>query len=771
MTQQSLNNSMEKRLLASTDRSVSVHVCHSAQREVEVLHDNLLEMMAADATLAPRDIIVMVADIDSYAPYIQAVFGNAPADRFMPFSISDRKASLSHPALDAFINLLSLPQSRFHAEDVLALLEVPALAARFNIDEEGLKLLRQWVAGAGVRWGLDDDTVRQLDLPPTGQHTWKFGLTRMLLGYAMDSRAGEWQAILPYDESCGLAAELAGNLAQFLMQLSQWRQCLAQPRTLEAWLPLCQEMLSAFFVAEGDAEVALALIEQQWQKVVGQGLAARYPDDVPIGVLHDELASRLDQERISQRFLAGSVNFCTLMPMRSIPFRVVCLLGMNDGVYPRTLAPLGFDLMAKNIQRGDRSRRDDDRYLFLEALLSAEECLYLSYVGYAIQDNSQRLPSVLVSELLDYIGQNFCLQQHLHSPADESARAVKGHVSVLHTRTPFDVANFIPDSEQQSYATEWLPAATMSGQAALDFSQPLAAAQISEVTLEQLVRFYRHPVKGFFQMRLGVSFVLEQTDLPDEEPFVLDNLSRYQFNYQLLNCLVAGEDSQALYQRLKASGGLPYGVFGELYWQKQQAEIQMLAQQVRETRQESDSLEIDLLCDGLRLTGWLHHVQADGLLRWRPAQLQARDGMLLWLEHLVYCACGGGGSSRMLGTNDSQWHFAAIDSSCALQQLTQLIKGYRQGLRAPLLLLYKSGWAWLNECYDHTTNRLSDDVTCQEKARNKLLQAWQGNAFSPGESSDPYLQRVMRSLSDDQLDEICRQAMSFLVPLLKNNHE
>ncbi|WP_312046552.1 exodeoxyribonuclease V subunit gamma, partial [Erwinia sp.] len=356
--------SQAKRVLDPDDQSVTFHLCHSPQREVEVLQDRLLTMMAEDPQLSPRDIIVMVADIDAYTPFIQAVFGNAPAERWLPFSISDRRASQAHPALQAFIALLSLPDSRFTSESVLALLEVPAVASRFAIDEEGLRRLRHWVGECGIRWGLDDDTVRELDLPPTGQHTWQFGLTRMLLGYAMHSDIGHWQGVLPYDESSGLIAELVGHLAELLMQLRRWRERLSEPRALAAWLPLCRELLADFFAGDAEAEAALALIEEQWQQAISYGIQAEYHPAIPLSLLRDELRARLDQERISQRFLAGPVNFCTLMPMRSIPFKVVCLLGMNDGVYPRTLPPPGFDLMSQQPKKGDRSRRDDDRYLF-----------------------------------------------------------------------------------------------------------------------------------------------------------------------------------------------------------------------------------------------------------------------------------------------------------------------------------------------------------------------------------------------------------------------
>lgn len=769
MTPETLLSSDQKRVLNPKDRSLSLHVCHSPQREVEILYDNLLALMAENPALTPRDIIVMVADIDSYAPYIQAVFGNAPAERYLPFALSDRKASQAHPALQAFISLLDLPQSRFTAEQVLGLLEVPALASRFSIDEDGLRLLRQWVGESGIRWGLDDDNVRELSLPATGQHTWHFGLTRMLLGYAMDSQSGEWQGVLPYDESTGLAAELAGHLAELLMQLSQWRLTLSKPRSVSEWLPLCQELLSTFFSAEGETEVALALIEQQWQKVLSHGVAAQYPDLVPLSILRDELASKLDQERISQRFLAGPINFCTLMPMRSIPFKVVCLLGMNDGIYPRTLPPLGFDLMAQKVERGDRSRRDDDRYLFLEALLSAQDHLYISYIGRSIQDNSERYPSVLVTELLEYIGQSYCLDGDEGLTADQSAERVTKHLLCWHTRTPFDATNFEAGNEHQSFAAEWLPAASRKGDDVLDFNQPLEPVATTEVTLENLLRFYRHPIKAFFQMRLNVSFVLEETELSDEEPFILDNLDRYQFNTQLLNTLIEERDPAQLFTRVRASGGLPYGPFGEIYWQKQLEEMTELADTVRSERQEYGSVELDLSVGDIKLTGWLHQVQDNGLLRWRPAALLARDGLLLWIEHLAYCAAGGKGDSRMYGRGATAWRFAAMPADRAMQHLQDLINGYLEGMSEPLILLNKSGWAWLSQCFDKDTGTVSHDEEKLEKARNKLLQAWQGDIRVPGEGADPYIQRVFRQLDTQKLQIIIREAERFLLPLARHN--
>lgn len=702
LSRNTLEHNRRKRLLHPDDRSLSVHVCHSMQREVEILHDNLLAMFAEDPTLRPRDVIVMVADIDHYTPAIRAVFGNIGKERYLPFSISDSRVRHIHPVLPAFLSLLDLPRSRFSVEQVLELLEVPALAARFSINEQGLQLLRQWVAESGIRWGLDDDTLRKLMLPVTSQYTWKFGLTRMLLGYAMDSQSGDWQGILPYDESSGLIANLVGHLADFLMRLRHWRDHLSQPRPLNAWLACAHEMIDDFFVPDAEAQVALALLENHWQQMLQCGLAVGYNQLVPVALLHSELNSLLNQERVNQRFLVGTINFCTLTPMRSIPCRVVCLLGMNDGVYPRTLPLTQFDLMMQQPRRGDRNKRDDDRYLFLEALLSARQRLYISFIGRAIQDNTLRYPSVLVSELCYYISQSFYLPGDEEVDAETSANRVREHLWQWHSRMPFAPENFLPGSDMQSFASEWLTAASAGGKPYPNFFSPLAESpcKAKTLSLDDLLHFYSHPVRAWFQQRLAVSFRQPVLALPADEPFVIDSLTRYQLNDQLVNTLVNEQSTDHLFHQLCAAGLLPYGAFGKLYWTKQCQEMSALAKKVRARRLPANySLEVYLTLDDITLSGWLPQVQANGLLRWHSGHLLEKNGLLLWLEHLSYCAMGGNGESWMFSTC-GEWHFPPLPADQAKEFLFSLVADYFQGMVSPLLLLNRSGGAWLNHCFD-----------------------------------------------------------------------
>ncbi|HSH49542.1 MAG TPA: exodeoxyribonuclease V subunit gamma, partial [Halomonas sp.] len=377
------------------DHSLRFHVAHSALREVEILHDQLLAAFDADPSLRPRDILVMVPDIDAYAAAVQAVFGRLhPADaRYIPFTLSDQASRHRQPLLIALESLLHLPESRLTVSDLLDLLEVPALRQRFGLDVDDLPTLRRWVEDAGIRWGLSAEQRARLDLPDgLTANTWAFGLRRLLLGYAVghavgysesdQNDSGPWHDIEPYGDIGGLEAALIGPLSDLLDTLHRHWQRLGKPATVDEWCQRLRELLGDCFAADDEADLAtLARLEEgleQWQEATED---AGLTEALPLSVVREHWLAEVDQAQLSQRFLAGAVNVATLMPMRAIPFRHVCLLGMNDEDYPRTQRPLDIDLMGQDYRPGDRSRRDDDRYLFLEALLSARERLLISWVG------------------------------------------------------------------------------------------------------------------------------------------------------------------------------------------------------------------------------------------------------------------------------------------------------------------------------------------------------------------------------------------------------
>ena len=398
-----------KKDLMEADDSIQVHSCHSPMREVEVLQDRLLSLFEADPTLLPKDILIMTPDIATYSPFIQAVF-SVPTDdpRFIPFSIADRGVRQESQLAEIFLSLLDFQGSRFGVSKVMAVLESPGVQKRFSLSEEDLGLIHRWVRDTRIRWAVDEADRKKLGLPEFRENTWRAGLERMLLGYAMPVQGEKmFKGVLPYDKIEGGDAQALGHFAAFSESLFALAGELDGARTLMEWEDLLTRVLDDFFLADEDTERDLLFIRRVLHDLGKKQELSGFDEKLPLGVIKSHLGDCLEKEGFGHGFLTGGLTFCAMLPMRSIPFRVIGLLGMNDDVYPRQARSLGFDLMAKKPKPGDRSRRIDDRYLFLEAILSAREKLHISYVGQSIQDNSLRPPSVLVSELLDTIDEGF----------------------------------------------------------------------------------------------------------------------------------------------------------------------------------------------------------------------------------------------------------------------------------------------------------------------------------------------------------------------------
>ncbi|VFP82108.1 exodeoxyribonuclease V subunit gamma [Candidatus Erwinia haradaeae] len=763
------SHSHTKRILSIDDRSIEIHLCHSAKREVEVLRDQLLNMMEKDSALSVRDIIVMVSDMNVYAPFIESVFGDVSLYGSIPFTISDPRV-ITQPNLvfQAFIKLLILLDSRFTSEEVFSFLEVPIIASRFSINPEGLSMLRKWVVKSGVRWGLDDDVFYETNLPVVSQHTWRYGLTRMFLGHAMDSEEGLWEGVLPFDECRGLMAEVIGNFAEFLMKLTRWKKWLSQPLGLSSWLLFCRQIMDDFFLRDSDNATELELIEQKWNKVVNYGIDSLYQQDVPLSRLREELELEWSSQIRSDYSIGAAINFCSLTSMGSMPIKVVCLLGMNDGVYPRLISPCSFDLMQQNIQREHFHSSRDDPYLFLEIVCSVQEKLYISYIFRSIEDDTVCYPSILVSKLIDYISQSFCLPEDRDKDPDSSSKAVVQHLQYLHNRMLFPEENFTSQSKFYSIDSECLSSFSGSDVKNSSFIQSLLRENKINISLHHFLNFWTHPVRSFFQSRLGVYFQIEECVLPDTELFILDRLSCYQVNSQLLDHLINDKKTDYLYKQVRASGLLPYGSWGDIFWREQEAKMSEIATKIQSYRTKLESRNISLIVDGFVLTGSLTDIQVNGLLRWSPSMLRLSQGLRLWLEHLVYCATGGTGFSLMLGCNNSLWHFLPLSVDNAYKYLLDYINGYRLGMRSPLLLTC-SGGQWLQACFDQNTGMVNHNEVSQKKAYRKLLQCWEGNKQIAGEKSDVYLQRLLPCLNKDRIQLMTEQAELWYISVLRYN--
>lgn len=733
-----LSNGVEDRLaIAANDHSISFHACHSAMREVEVLQDQLLNILQENPQIELRDIIVMMPDVSFYSPFIEAVFGQASGEKYLPFSISDRNAQQESPLIANFLSILSLAQGRYAGSQIIELLSLPALQRRLELDESSFTLIRQWILDSGIKWGLDAQDREELSLPQFNQNSWQFGLDRMFSGFALGDLEQTWQDIAPYPEIEGLDAAYLGQLDHFVELLNTCKKQFKQSAGFSQWISFFQQLLNDLYTPDDSDLAAMEMIYSALEKLQSTLTEVGFTDQIDAQIVLDYLQQSLSAQRSGQRFLSGQVNFCTLMPMRAIPFEVVCLLGMNDGEYPRSVPPMGFDLMVEHSRKGDRSRRDDDRYLFLEALLSAQSILYISYVGRSLADNSPRAPSVLISELRDYLQQGFYLEND-HQLTDQLASVLAieqqgenllKHLTFEQNMSAYHSANFQQGSSQ-SYAEQWLSVAQLnqSKPSAQSFLQPLVAADLETLTLAELCRFFKQPVRYFFQQRLQVNFRGEEELVRDEEPFSLSGLDNYIVRDRLLDRSLRAQNPEQYAQFLKAVGLLPLGVAGDKQAAKNLHDATELAEKIAPLIQgEMHRLSFDIPLDTLSLQGWIEPLFERGVVKYSAGNSSGKHYISTWVEHLAACAAGCSHATYFRAINE-QFHFRAVAEGVAKTYLNELVSIYRNGLMLPMPWLPDQGWQLF-----------------KAEDESKILQKIDKNY---NQFSDPYLQRVYPRWSD-----------------------
>ena len=642
------------RQLGADDRSIAVHSCHSPMREVEVLHDQLSRLFEELPGLEPRDVVVMTPAIDTYAPLVEAVFGETESRPRLPCHVADRGVRSTDPIVDAFSRLLDVVDGRMTATDVLDLLRIEAVRRRFAIEASDVDTLRHWVNEAGIRWGIDERHRVERRQPKAAENTWRFGLDRLLLGFARPGHGDDlFRDTLPYDDVEGSAAVLLGRLAELCDTLFGFHAGMREPRTLAGWRDELGRLLDAMLASDDATADQHNDVKKGLSRLVERASSTGFGSTLTLEAVRPVVIEELTRVPSARSFLSGGITFCEMVPMRAIPFRVVCLLGMNGDAFPRVRRPLGFDKVAQQPRRGDRSSREDDRYLFLEALLSARDRLLITYVGQSIRDNAELPPSVVVSELLDALGESFVVpedgsaasaEREGELPSERAQRRIRERVVVRHPLQPFSTRYFTGDPTLFSYARGYYSGAQAltapRGPAPAFVRAPLrsAADAIVEIDVRDLVRFLEHPPRHFVQRRLLVSLGRDAEPIENREPLQLDKLATWDVGNRILELLDGGCDAPRAYEVLRASGVLPLGSPGRTSFTRIVPEVEAIATRARALRAPGRlmPLEIAGTIGDVRLVGVVEDLFAgNGQVRVQFTRLRRRSELTCWVDHLL----------------------------------------------------------------------------------------------------------------------------------------
>lgn len=712
-----------------SDESVRIYACHGRPRQVEVLRDAILHRLAADPTLEARDIIVMCPDIEAFAPLFQSAFdsrglASGPALRAR---LADRSLRQTNPLLAVAARLLELASSRVTASEVLDLAALEPVARRFGFDPDELGLIERWVADTGIHWGFDRAHRSRWQLGEVGEGTWSAGLDRLLLGVAVASESELVLGTVAYGDLPSSLVDLVGRLTELVYRLRAAVESLQGPHRVGEWADRLRDATESLAATDGDTPWP----RQQMQEVLAGAAdeAAGADGALSLDEVRSLLAGRLAGRPTRANFRTGDLTFCTLVPMRSVPHRVVALVGLDEGAFPRHPDIDGDDLLLREPLVGERETRSEDRQLLLDALLAATEHLIVTYSGRDLRTNQRRPPCPPIAELIDVI--------------DATARADDGRpasedVLVEVPLQAHDPLNFASGGLGRPGPWSFDPLQLAGAVATRRRSPPppwldgpLPARRVEALSVDELVRFVRHPVKEFLRQRLDLHLGRPEGRLEDDVPLVLDALEKWGIGDRMLEVALRGVDVEDAARVESARGFLPPEAI-------RRSPLDDILRGVRDLMSHVEHLDtgpgpassrlvgVDL-GGGVKLSGSVSGVQGSTVVQVVYSRLAAKHRLAAWVRFLALTADrpdlevravsvgrAGGSAAVSVIWLDPPGGAGPQRRSWAVGQLRRLVQLMEAGLQLPLPLPARTACAWVEAGRDGRDTRAMIDAAAYQ---------------------------------------------------------
>lgn len=561
------------------DGSVRINSCYTPAREAECLYNYLLDLFDKDRSLKPADVLVMATDINKYAPYVKAVFRDAPVP--IPFQVSGAANNSEDTIAAAIEQILKFAKDDLTSEKVISLLEQKRIKQHFRIED--CDYIRSVIKKANIRFGHKNRTKDD-----TRFVGWKYGLEKILLGYAMltdeEYPVSNNLSLYPLRDTEAAGSYDLFRLKAFVERLESVIVEQHKPRTLADWKKFLLEDVVEKMIFHDDFN------KDDRSELASVYRALSYTDNlefdekVPFSVFLNDLNSKLFTESWEIRLNTGNVTVSSPVPVRGIPFRVICFLGLDNDVFPRRDQFMGFDLLGEDYLIGDRNKKETDKYLFLDTILSAREKLYLSYIGQNVKDNTEIPPSIVVDTFLDCLDSKTILQKHpLHGFSSQyNEEAVKGMFTFLYGRKKTDFTPKEPDPKK-----------------------------FDEISVFSFIKFFENPVDWYYDNILGIKYEEINDTLPETELFRLDSLQEWMVKQDLM-AMAENEIDSYLMWGIK-EGKLPLKNLGVTTVEDLSDEISLLKAKfldLKNDREESNAV-IDFSVGETRLKGTVKGIYGD----------------------------------------------------------------------------------------------------------------------------------------------------------------
>lgn len=718
------------------DNSIIISKSYGYLEEIINLKNFLLNLII-NKNFVPSDIIVNVTDINKYYPYINSIFSNLRYKKYLPYKILENNNVYENELLNIFLNLLNISNLEFNFSELLCFLKKKIIFKKFNINYEELKIIIYIIKNIGLNVNFKNDI---LNFKKFNYLTWINSLKRILLGFCIDNENCIWNNIIPYTFfSNNFYSNLIEKICDFIFKILYWKDILNKEYLFDNWIFICIKFINTFFYKKY-INKSIFLNEKKFLKIIDNYNICKFNKCININIFKKMLIFFLKSKIKKKMYSINSINFCSFIYSESLFFKITCLIGMNENMYPKNKIFCDLNLINFNSRLCDRNKNNYDKYLFLQKFLFCKK-IYISYINFCFLKNSFYFPSVLLIYLKNYI--NIFLDKKFINKLNKK-KYVYLKKNIIFKKYNLNIFNYIDKKKYfKIYKNKYI------------------------INLNELYNFWSNPIKYFLFYFYKINYFISDIYINKNECFNLNIKKIYFFRYKIIDILMKYGYNKNIFLYLQKLNFLPLSYFGNILWEKEKKNIFYLVNNIKKYYFKINKIFINIKFSNFYINGYINQYNNLGLIKWLPKNLNLVDALLFWIDHLIYCYNGGINYSYLYGYNGI-WYLKPIDKYKCIYYINKYVNAYLNSCNYPLFFLPKSSNIWILSAYN-INNKILLSKKYIIKAKEKLFNTLYGNFFIKGEINDIYISYIINKYYNFlNIDFIIYEIEKWLLPVFNN---
>ncbi|NIH16529.1 MAG: hypothetical protein G8D24_00450 [Buchnera aphidicola (Periphyllus lyropictus)] len=747
-----------KRKKKKEDQSISFHICNNYLREIEILHNNILNELNKNKKIQPKDIIVKTNNIQTYVPYINSIFYTNIKKHNIPYNIYKKKMEKNDSILYIFNKILSLNECKFKKEKILDFLNFKCISKKFLISQKEIKIIKKWTEDTNIRWGINSKHKKKLKIFPTFQNTWDDGIKKIILGYGIKKNNKLWKKIYPYSIHDKKQIKTLEKFIFFLSILKKWKKKLSTKKKCKSWIKIFNEIIYDFFYLNKKNKKKIKFIKKNWKNLLKNIKKSSYKKRISIIIIKYEINKKIKKFYIHKKFNNNSITFSNFNILRTIEFKITFIIGMNENIFPKKIVKKSDNLINYNNRFGDLKINQNNYYIFLELIYFTKKKIHISYINNDSIKNNE--PSIVINQLKKYIKNNFFYKK-------KKKKEIKINI-FKYPQEIFQKTNFFFKDNRNNFNKNWILKKNKIKEKTKKFLKKIPLIKkIKKIKINKLILFWKNPILYFFNKILNIYYNKNEITGKNNEPFYIDIKNHYLLNKKILKSMIFKKDIHKFLINIKSSGILPHGNLGTIYLNNQIKKIKKIWKKIKNLKTNFKNKKINFFLKNYNIYGNLKNIsKKKGIVKWTPFNINNFNKINLWIKHLIYCINKGKSNSYYIGSNKSVI-FKNIKKNVAKKYLLKFILGYINGLKKPILLT-KTGLNWFHYMYDKKKKKLFKNKEKINYGKKKIIETWNGNKYSFGDKKNLYIKKIINKLNKNSIKKICRISKYWMHSIYKN---